>query len=519
MTSRLEALLPAAAFVAALLFGIFVSSALGPAFEELPRLRAIEQCEPVVRAAASRGPAALIAPEARAAYASFDGRGTLLALLGAWSKLSIGRVGLFDPLTSARLPFIALTALGAAALAALVRPSRGVFTALLTVAALLAMPRWLHAAAVMRDGALVASVWLLVLWAYLRSLGPSRRRLCWAALGACLVGVGAALSFAALWVLALIAIHFAYVRRRWLTRLLGRGRIPVPALLLLSLPLAPLALFATNPALWGTNGPALVRYMLGPLSPTVLPTPFAGRVVSKLPVPGGYAASWLVQTLPLALGLAALVGLAWVAHQALARRFASGRLRPAREPQALAALCALGLAAALIGPALAPDAFTHFPPRVELALPFVAMLTGIGLGRLAAVDRRTRGRSLAAAVIAASMLAVLRSPATLSASFEPLLGGAARVSASGALASVDGSELAALAPALDRAGGEQVSVHAPDVPAELWDAMRRGGRLQTPVAALPAPTPGAFVLARGRAEGDVVASVDRGPTRLWTLLR
>jgi hypothetical protein len=221
----------------------------------------------------------------------------------------------------------------------------------------------------------------------------------------------------------------------------------------------------------------------------------------------------------LALALSALLGAVWLAHRALARRFAAGRLRPPRDRRAGGALLLLGLAASLLGPALAPDVLTRFPPHVELSLPFVAALAALGLERIAAAHRPVLGGALAAGIVVSSAWITLRAPSTLSAAFEPFFGGVGRVSASAALPVGDGSELGALARPIDSLGSTELGLHAPDVPAELWTVLRQAGRLRTFVVPLPSPRPGALELVRGRAKGDRVASVERGSTAIWTLSR
>ena len=517
MTSRA---LPFVVFVIALGLTLVASRSTAPAFDELARLRAVERSLPVVRGVASDGPRALANTEARAAYATFDGRGTLPVLVGAWSKLSLGRLGIVDPLTAARLPWLVLAALGVTALFALVRARWGVPTAALAAGLLALLPRWLHGAAVTSEGVTVVSTWLCVALAYQKSIAPGRRRLCWMVSAAALVGIGAAISVASLWVLAIVALHYVLSRWRFARRLLRTGRVPVPAFLLLSLPLAPLCLLLANPALWQTNGAALVRWALAPLAPHVEPAPYAGEVVRALPVPGGFASSWLVLSLPLALTLAALLGGFVVAHAGLGRRFASGSLRPPRDRLAVGVLFALGLGAALVGPPLSPDVFTRFPPRVEIALPFVAAFAAVGLSRIAlAQGRATVGYAIAGVLLLSLAVVSLHAPATLAASFEPLFGGSARIARTRALPLGDGSELGPIAAGIDQFGMAQIALHAPDVPAEAWDVLRSAGRMRTFVVTVPAPTGTEYELVRGTSSGQALVTVQRGGATLWTLAR
>src|SRR5690606_33609398 len=116
----------------------------------------------------------------------------------------------------------------------------------------------------------------------------------------------------------------------------------------------------------------------------------------------------------------------------------------------------------LLGPAFAPDAFTTFPPRVELALPFVAVLAALALGCvLESAARPLIGRLVVGASVLSLGWLCLRAPATLSAFVDPLLGGTRRAAASRSLPISDGSELAALASAIDAQGRGEVALHAP----------------------------------------------------------
>jgi hypothetical protein len=295
--------------------------------------------------------------------------------------------------------------------------------------------------------------------------------------------------------------------------------VPVPALLFWSLPVAPLALYASNPALWGQNGIAIVRFVLAPLAPTIARTDYAGATVSALPVPGGFAASFVFRTLPVALSVATLAGALLVAHHLLARRFASGASRPPPDRQAVGALLVVGLGATLIGPALAPAVFTTFPPRIELALPFVAALGAFALGRIRDAARPLHAGLMLGGTLAGFAWLALARPGTLSAFFDPMLGGTRLVMASRALPVGDGSELGVLAAAIDRQGRSELPLHAPGVPPELWDVLRKAGRLRTFVVTAPAAGPGSLRLARGKASGEVVAVVERGGATLWTLAR
>lgn len=501
---------PYLVFPLALLVLMAASRATAPAFDELVVLGHVERAEELVRAIARTGVGELASPGAKQLL---DGKPALLVLSGAWSALSLGRQGIVDPLTALRLPWLVLGALGCWALYVLAKPSLGRATALLGVVVLLLVPRWVHSVVVLREGALLGSTWLLVLACYVRSLGPSRRTACWAAGGALALGFGAALSLATLWVLVPLCLHHALVRPGRTRRLLGRALVPAPPLVLYALPLAPLAVAALSPSLWRASPAQIARFVLAPLAPSVAPAAYAGRIVDRLPVPAGYGPSWLVQTLPAAIALAGLFGAAFFVHALLARRFASGRLRPPADRHGVGLLAALALGAALIGPALAPRVLVAFPPRVELCLPFVAVFAALGFGRIARV-RGGLGRAAVVLVLVALAPGALAA-GTAGSSFTPLWGGARRVVASRALPAGDGSELGALLPALAREASAVAT--PPDVPAELWRVLARTRRTRSQISIDPGA---AFELVRGKpASGTVVAEARRDGAVLWTLVR
>ena len=523
------AALGGAAFCGSLLLLVFVSLRTGPAFRELARLRAVDAATGPVQGAAHGGLAALASTSAQQIYDAFAGQGTLFVLLGAWSKLSIGRVGLLGPLEAARLPWLVLSALAPLLVYALARPALGRRVAVLAGLLLALLPRWLHGSVVGGDGIPIACSWLVVLAAYVRSLGPARERsrkdsngrLCWAVATACALGFGAAVSLAALWVLPLVAVHFWIARAPATRRLAPRGRVPVPAFALFALAFLPAVLLALNPALWGRDVIQIARWLLAPLAPAVHPTLYAGTLVDAPPVPLGYAPVWLSTSLPAVVLVCALLGTGLVLHRGLARIFARGPLRPPRDRHALGALALLGAAFGAIGPALTPAVLSVFPPRAALALPFVALLAAIGLERAARVAAGDRLAALPAALVVFVVgFLGLRAPGTNSASYDVLLGGARSAAARRVFPIGDGSELGVLARRIDALGQSQVTLLAPGVPPGIWSELRDAGRLQTAIVTAPVERPHQLVLERGKQSGGkVVAAVRRDGAALWALVR
>lgn len=515
MTARRDALALSAASLA---LSAGLSRLVGPSFAEVSRLRASDGVAEVVRAVARGAPAALWSPSGHAAYAAFEGHGTLPVLLSAWSRLSLGRVGVVDLLTSARLPWLVLAAMAPALVYLAARPSLGRAPALLAGALLLALPRWVHAAACASDAAVATSLWWLVIVGYLACLDAPRPRRRARVVGLALaLGLGATVTMAVLWVLPLVLCHYWLARSPTSRRLLRRGRLPVPMPIAVAVALLPVIVFATNPALWGQNAIGIVRWALAPLEPAVTPSVYAARVVKQAAVPASYSLAWLGLTLPAAVVACAATGLAALAHRALARRFASGSPRPPADRRRIGALVALGLVATLLAPACEPRPLVVFPPRLELALPFVAIAAAVGLERGARVIAGARRWGLVAAVVVAAVLwLAVRAPRTGAASFDELLGGARTVVAARVLSAGDGSEIAALAPAIDALGRPHVTLSAPDVPPELWAVLHDAGRLRTSITS---GRTGELALVRGPAEGGTfVGSVKRDGVVLWTLV-
>lgn len=512
-----SALLALAVYVLGLGLLVHLSRQTGPAQDELGTLAAVEQSGDLIKRVASGGPSALLLPEQRATLDA-----GLLVLAGAWSKLSLGRVGVLDPLTAMRLPWLLLGALAPLSVHLMLVPSRGRVAGVVGALACLVMPRFGHAVVVQREGAVVAALVCLVLAAHVRAMGPARpgapgarSTLGWALAGAVLLGFGAAHSLAVLWALPLVLLHFAWARRGSLRRLVRRGRLPIPALVLVALPVAPLVLLLLRPGLWKTTPASIARFLLAPLEPSITRTELAGRVVDRLPVPAGFAWTHLWHTLPLAVGLAALVGLGVLAHELLARRFASGSRRPPPDRHAAGALAVLVVGFGLIGPALTPDVLTTFPPRVELVMPFVALLSAIGLERLARAAGSPRaGRVLEAATLAALGLVVLVRAPTAGSSASPLVPSGRR----SALPLGDGSELGALASRIDALGLPSVTLSAPaDLSPELWRWLFEARRLRTRVTVAPG---GELALVRGASPGgERLAEVRRDGVVLWSLAR
>jgi hypothetical protein len=482
--------LPLALGVGALAVTCYASLVTSLAFDELGPLAEVNRNAELVKRVAQRGISELLVPS--------SGAGNLLALLSGWARLSLGRA--IDPLTSVRLPGLILSALAALSLYGIVAPSRGRIPGVLAAVCLAFLPRWLHSSAIQSEGALVASLWMIVLCCYVRSSSRDRSRYAWAIAGGAALGFGTALAFGTLWVLSFVVAHHLLIRGRAAWRMARHGRIPVPLFVITSAVVGPLFFFLGSPAIWKASSVSIVRHVLSPVGPSIAVARYYGKDVAAEPLPGAYTVAWVVETTPLVVLVLAALGAGAAVHWLLARRFASGDLRPTRDRTGLAALVLLGFAVTLLGGWLVPDALTTFPPRVELALPFVAIASALGLARMFAWVRPARLRYVpAVAILSVLALGTLANLRTSSASFNLLAGGARGALARKSFRVHDGSELGPLLPAIERRGGARLP---PSVPPQLLAELVKLRRLRelgpgdANLVMLPRETPPGAALVR-----------------------
>jgi hypothetical protein len=516
--ARLGALISLGGFVLTLA----ASRVTGPTFDEERRIAAVRRATELIRAVAEFGPMALGSSSGQAVYEDIAPFGPVPSIISGWPGEVLANANLLDRLVAARLGWLLFTGLAPAAVFFLCVRSRGPRVAALAACILLSIPRWIHAAAVAREPAVVASIWLMALSLYVQAMPPplvarrggekSRYRL--AAIGlAVVVGLGLSTSLATLWVLPLIIGHAIFVHWRSLRRLVRQGLLPVPVGVLLVILIAPVTMVAATPSLWRGGGAHAAQWLLTPLSPTIEPLLYhGGPVVSARDVPGGYALRWLIATTPalvLVLGLAGAVLLAVAFWK---------NQRQRRDPYALGALLALAVAAIVIGPAITPAVLTRFPPRIEAALPFIAVAAAIAVER-AAIRLLGEARSLFA--VLASGLAFLAfglfGLPTASASFGLFGGGTARAVASRMWTVGDGSEVAALALAIDRLGVSRLFVDGSEVPRSYWTTLQWAGRLRTRVE-VGRGGPLTMSVHRGDEQG-AIATVTRDGAVLWSLAK
>ncbi len=503
--------------------GLFVTFAAsrvtGPAFDEIRRIEGAHRAVDLARAVSDFGPGALVSSSAEAIYDVLAPHGVLPGVLSGWLGEVFRRLGIVDRLTATRFGWLLITGLAPLWLYFIVGKSRGSRLGALSAAFLVATPRWLHGAGTARDGAVLGSIWLCLLALYVRSLPEpasgdegKRRAAQNAVLFAVALGISTSVSFATLWVLPLIVAHFWLLHREAALRSFRAGRALVPAAFLWALLLCPGIVLATTPQLWRGNAGQTVDWLFAPLAPSVDPIEYRGAPVTLEAVPRFYGLHWFFATTPVLLLAFALGGAFLLVRGALVGRGTSR----SPDPEGLGLLACVAAAAFVLGLPLTPNVLLRFPPRVEAALPLVAAASAVGFDAVATriVGAGRRGRVEVASALALLSLCLVGLP-TAGASFGLLGGGPRPPVRASAFAIGDGSEVAALAPAIDGLGAPRLAIDAPDVPRNYWAVLSGVGRLRTRVESAPqAP----LAVLRGTTAG-AVATVTRWGVPLWSLVR
>lgn len=508
---------------AGLALTVSASLVTGPTFDEERRVNAVRHAIELVHAIADYGPSTMVSSSARAIYEELTPFGVLPGLVSAWVVEALARPGVLDRLVAARLGWLLITGLAPAAVYFIVEASRGARVGVVAACLLMAMPRWTHAAAVAHEHAVVASIWLLAVAAYVRGLphGVSRRRDGTAPrrsparpLFGIVVGLGLATDVATLWVLPLIVAHYWTLRGAETRLAFRRGRAPLPTAFLWLLGLGPLALALGAPQLWRGGAAGAAEWLFAPAAPTIEPAVYLGApVIALRDVPPGYALRWLLATLPVA---SLVLFVAGAAVLFLDFRASRRGVRP-RDRTGLGLLVAFAGLASVVGPALAPRNFTLFPPRIEAVLPYVAVASAVALDRLAIRLVGERRGAFAAMAAAAAFLAVgLVGLPTASASFGLLAGGTRGAVRSRMWTVGDGSEVAVLARALDSLGVPRVTIDSSDVPRGYWAMLGQVGRVRVHVEL--GRSPSGLAVVRGERSG-AIATVSAGGATLWSLVK
>jgi hypothetical protein len=374
----------ALALLGASLVTLFVASArtpLGAAHSDYAAL--VNQAEDLVRTIAHDGFGALGQTEVKSQVEQLTKR-PLTPLLSAWSALSLGRVGLLDSPSSVRLPWVILAGLMPLSVFLVLYDRCGTRTALGAGCWLLLSPGFVDSALAVRPDAL--GVWSG--WSLLTVYAWSERERTLHARRALLVACGAlgllafGLSLDVLWVLPLILVHALSVRGAQELRAAERGQVLIPATALLLIAVLPVAIVACDPLLWHADAPTIIRRVFDEEDPV-------SSVTSRLA--------------PLFVpGLLSLCGLVALVLHGLARRFATGQYRPARDRSGIGVLLGLGLLCAALCAWFGASSGREF--AVELLRPFLACLVGIGAAALSSRFAARRAHLAEAGLLVLALL-------------------------------------------------------------------------------------------------------------------
>lgn len=358
----------AAPFAVTLGLLLVASAELPPAEVERERMALVERSTRVVLAVAADGLGALGSARTELAPAGGAFTSTTLGLLGAWSQLSIGRVGLLDATTAGRLPWLCLAALLPWSVGEIVRLGRGQRTGLFAAGSIALLPGYLLSAASTHPVITVVSLWAVPLAVLALARGSGRRgRWCGAVGAGALVAIGAGLQLAALAGLFIVTLTLWFERPGAVARGWRRGQVPLPLAAGVGLSLTPIAVVALRPELWGADVIGAGRRLLddGGLERA---SDWA-RVAEQAPgVRWLFAATWVL------IALLAVIGAGALTARGLARRFASGRFRPSRDRAALGALVSAGALVSISASLVADGASAGL-----WLLPFAAIAAAIGL--------------------------------------------------------------------------------------------------------------------------------------------
>lgn len=392
-----------------------------------------------------------------------------LAAVSRWLSAPGPRPHVADRLTDARLSVVATSALLPVAAYALLRTAFSRPIAAAGAALSVLAPR-ATSELVARGGDGPVAAWIAI--AVALHLASSRRDApAWlGALAAAAVGAAASWSLVALWALPVMALDHALSSWPSSRRALLRGWAPLPAAVALA-PVVGLAVYvAADRALWAHPLDRARELLVTAGSPDIARGLWRGEPPMPDTIPRGHAAATLLLALPSATSVLALVG-----------ALSAARVRRRALTLSLVAIVVL------VGhPLIVPPALGRFPGRGALALPFVAVAATWGAALVGRVVVRAVGASWPPLALACALALApfVPPPASLSACFPALAGGAARARRGAWVPFTDGTEVGGLLATIDALGLEDATMFAPGVPADAWDAYRRLGRLRTRVRAV-----------------------------------
>lgn len=346
----------AALFCGSLALLVVFSESMAPDAREAAREQATARATPLILDIAESGPGEL----ARGAAALGDTaplRSPLLVALGAWAKLSFGRLGLLSQTTSARLPWLVVAALGPAAVGALGASLFGEPRGMLLGLALLLHPFWLLDA--VRGCMAPASALLAV--AATAACGPRSSRSTSSAVAALAVPVGMTVLPAVVWALPIAVGHRLWIDRR--RRRAMPSAVSVPTWAVVAFAVSPAVVCALSPACWHGGVPGVARAWLESLGARGMFPPADRSDADYLTVALGVAATF-------ALVVLALHGLRVVTGERRARDLSAS------------ALGLTGIVASAVAAASSDAAFGVGATGLLLGLPYLVLLAGFGLRAL-----------------------------------------------------------------------------------------------------------------------------------------
>jgi hypothetical protein len=409
-------------------------------------------------------------------------------------QLSFKRHRLLSELFALRAGDVLLSALSLPLVYVLVRKAFGRRIALLSSAFFFLCPRLFHELALAGGQGPVVFAWLLVLASFVAwQRSPTIVRMLLS--GVCF-GLGLAISPSTFALLPILVAASQWSARSEFRSNLATGRLPIPAPIVLMPALGGALWFALKPWLWHQASERLRLVFSDWISPIVASSLYQGQRITALPVPKWQSAVTSALSLPTLTAAFAFVGLVWLVYRSWFRRFSrfNSAAVVAFNSTRSSTLVALALIAtfAILWPAVSPDVLTFYPARWILVMPFVACLSAVGFNfALRVLDklfpwhlnlwRQVIVAAYAFVVLASLTYQAFRNPSTQVAAFPSLFGGAKSVSRSGILAVHDASIAKAIGPAIDSLGRPNVTIYSPDIPSDVWDALRQRGMLRTSV--------------------------------------
>ncbi len=520
-SSRSPLVLCLVLFLIALALFTLVAATTGPVAGELAHLRAAraagEWLDKVANASPRLGDGDIRDLAIGPVHANLN-LGTWLSGL-VW-QVSFWRHDWMGELLALRFGHLLIASASAPLIFLLVSPVWGTTTAVFSTLFWIFVPRGLHEYSVASHNGSAVTAWLAILFCYTRC--RTSRAFGWTVATGVAMGVGLSVSPSVALVFPLLCLHAIWMGRHDALAFIRAGRLPIPSFVLATLCVGPAMYILCTPWLWQHTGGRLV-ILLGELtSPDVVPALWNGMLVTSAPFPRLYTLVATFMSLPtVTLALAGAGAARWIHAAALdrARRLTrlglQGDLAARHTEPSLGALCVLLMLFVLVWPAIAPSSLAVYPPRWQLALPPIAIASGVGLSTGLflvrvfaknapwALDRVLPALTLVA-VLGVPVAASVKDPASLSSAFPALAGGPETVLQSELLGVDDGGLAQQLARAIDGAHRPSVTIFCPDIPADVWEALRRFGLMTTTVRTMLSPRDVDFIAVPDSPQGRTV---------------